>query len=106
MLCDVETFALSLFDHAQADGPVDQLKQHERHDAGPNECYADGPELTDHLTDPFERAYRIRRVVVDTGAAERRVHEHARENRTDDAADTVNAKGIERVVITELGLEP
>lgn len=83
----VEAFALVFFFHAQADRQIDQLEEYEADHARP----ADGDEYAEGLRGDL--AAHV--IPIDSDAAERGRDEYAGSDRTDDAADTVNAEDVQ-----------
>src|SRR6185436_17431474 len=105
VLDGVQAFGLVLFRGTQADDQVDDLVTDERDRARPEQGHADSPQLRLHLGKRTRVAPRPGDVVVDAGPAELGVVEHAGEDRTEDAADAVDAEDVERVIVAEGRLE-
>src|ERR1700681_1990081 len=99
MQIEVETLALAVEVHPEADNKVDELEQDQRDNRVIRDGAADAVELDEHLL----------RVAVDqtalTVAADRRHREDAGQEGSDRAADAMHAKGIKAVVVTEGVLE-
>src|SRR5262245_9953740 len=95
----VEPLALLILGYAQADRQVDHLVRDRRDDAGPQDRDADRLRLRPDLrADALEAGLHLEPVVRETGTPERRIVEHACQQRAEDPADGVHAEDVERVV--------
>ena len=97
MLGDVQAFPFLLFFDAQAQGPVDSLEDDETDDGIINNGDTNTRRLNEQLSGiPFQHT----RCTADG------LHrEDARQQRTDNAADSMDAEGIQRVVLAHPILE-
>src|SRR5262245_744318 len=95
---EVEAFAFDFALHPQADRPVDQLEDDERDDDVVDEHDGDAFDLVDDLAGmSVDQSARY--------AAELLDREHAGQDGADGAADSMDAKGVERVIVAEHVLE-
>lgn len=93
--CDIQAIAFVFVAGAQADGCLEYERDHERSDAGvrdPDPC-------PDGLLIKLAKAPAVGEP-KDRGKAE-----HAGEKRAQQSSDPVDAEGIERVIVTELGFQ-
>ena len=95
---EIETFALDVLAHPQADNHVDDFQDDQGHDHVVDEHGGDADELGEHLAG----------ITLDQpgGAAVGRHREHAGEDGASRAADRMDAERVERIVIAEEVLEP
>ena len=100
MLRDVEAFALLVFGDPEPDGDIDELQQDEADDGviddGDGDAIELGQDLAGIAVDPAHRRL---------GAGHGLGGEDAGQHRPDDAADGMDAEGIEGVVIAERVLQ-
>ena len=93
---DVQTFAFDIMFDAEPDDQVNHFEDDER----------DNRTIHDRHADPVKLGHDLTAVAVDQAAfgfdtADARFRKHTGQNRTDDAADAVNAEGVKAVVVTE-----
>src|SRR5262249_43897006 len=94
---EIETFALHLFRHAQADEDIDYLQDDERDDGAVDDDDGDAQDLIGDLAG----------IVLEEagGAAILLDGKHAGQDRADHAPDRMHAEAVERVVVAEHALE-
>src|ERR1700721_2113538 len=87
---DVQTLALLLLADAQPDGLFDDYQDHVTRDESVDDRRRHTLQLCEHRT---------------VHSADFLAHEHAREQRADDAADAVHAESVQRIVVAQHLLE-
>src|SRR5687767_2799753 len=90
MSADVQARDLGFFADAQTDGDRNEHQENQADDQGVRGACADADELRHDVA--FDSADRDR-------------SKHASEQRANDAADGVDTEGVERIVISQPGLE-
>src|SRR4029079_13578714 len=90
---EIETLALDLVGDAQPDEDVDDLENDQRHDGVVAEHDEDAVELVEHLHRIAIEQAGLAAICLD--------RKHAGEQRAHDAANSVHAEGVERVVVAQ-----
>src|SRR3546814_6776806 len=97
MIGDVQTFALGITGHAQAEHGVDDGEGDRRPDGGPNNGNQHGPNLNHELSSDDE--------ILRSETAQRGRRDDAGADGADDAADAMNPEHVKRIVQLEPVLE-
>src|SRR2546426_5530760 len=98
---EVKALFLFFIARADADRELQDQQDQEGYASRPDQRDADVPELRNDLRHGVKVTHLVGNVVVDAGAAERRINESACAQRADRPADAVHAEGIEGIVVAQ-----
>ena len=101
MFGNIQTFTFGFFTHPKPDHNIHELEGDKGYGAGPDQAKRDAPELANELGGHTVFGDPVSNVIPNACAAQCRACNHGSTQSTDYPANTVNAEGIQRIVVTQ-----